>query len=153
MRTNGPNGRFSRLSSVFPLHGYRAHDLSTRRALFLIFCIPSTLLAQSVSSPAFEFLSPVPNSRFASPQTNVIIRWGESIVRRSISEDAIRVIGSASGVCAGRVGFSDDERTILWTPASFFKGSERVTVEFGREIRTVTGTVVPPLKYSFVVSS
>ncbi len=100
----------------------------------------------------FHYISPKPNSILNSRGTNIIIRQGTMIDRSSIRGSLLTVRGSESGVHAGRLVLSDDNRTLLFTPSSVFTPGETVSVSLSRGVTTVAAGEIGSRDFSFVIS-
>jgi len=100
-----------------------------------------------------QYVSPVPDSKMVSAQTNIIMRIGESLVS-SIEKDTslFVVIGSLSGKHQGHVSVSDDNETVMFKPHIPFTPGEIVTVHLRTGIRTRRGSTNRPLDFSFTIS-
>jgi len=120
-------------------------------ALVLILLIPVSIIAQVQSS--FQYISPLPDSKLHSRQTNIIFNH-ENFIDHStlIKDNLIKVAGSQSGNHGGKIILSDDGKTILFIPDELFAPGETVTVTLNSGIKTVTGTSINAISYSFSIT-
>jgi hypothetical protein len=100
----------------------------------------------------FQYLSPKPNSILNSKETNIIIRQGEEIDLSTISKSLISVTGSQSGKHDGRLILSDDNKTIVFNPSTYYTPNENVNVRLNSGIKTVNGKDIGIVEFSFKVS-
>ena len=104
-------------------------------------------------STTFKYVSPKPDSKLLSRETNIIFSLPEFINESSLTkQNLIKVTGSISGKHSGDLILSDDERTIVFNPANPFAAGETVTVILNPGIQTITGTAVEPLTFSFSIT-
>jgi hypothetical protein len=121
----------------------------------------TALLALSVATASFAagiprgytYVSPLPGAELVSPENNVVIRLGPAIDAASVDDLDLAVTGDRSGEHSGRMSLSDDGSTLVFVPTQPFDTGERVTVRLQGEIRTRSGASLPPLSFSFGVSS
>ena len=103
--------------------------------------------------PVFQFLSPLPGSRFNRRETTISIRYGPEISWTApLAESALQLSGSLSGQHEYSMVLSDDRRTIVVKPAQPFTLGETVTVRLDNQIRNAAGIPAEPFQYSFVIS-
>ncbi|MFA7421153.1 MAG: aryl-sulfate sulfotransferase, partial [Melioribacteraceae bacterium] len=121
------------------------------RILFVLLLSNFFLHAQQISN--YKYISPIPNSEFVSKETNIIIRYGDKISRQSISSLCnISIVGSASGSHETNIILSDDDETIVLNVPVPFYPNEIVNVHFNPDVRTIGGTRIPMLDFSFKIS-
>jgi hypothetical protein len=98
----------------------------------LAFTVAAWLLACAVAGgstiPGFRYVYPIPESRFASPSTTIILRPENPSVLARMSPRSVSASGSRSGSHPGRLVLSDDRKTLIFSPASPFFAGEDVTV-------------------------
>jgi hypothetical protein len=111
-------------------------------SFFLIFNCVS--LSQSI-----EYTSPKDHSVLVSLNSNIILKSSEFIDPASLSPDEFSVIGSASGIHQGTVKLSDDNKTILFLPATAFSANENVIVNVYQSIKTIGGVDLPAVTIHF----
>src|SRR5205809_4971975 len=108
----------------------------------------------SLASPrdlGYEYLSPLPGARLVSPWNNVVLR-PTAPIDAAMVRTALSVVGSESGRHSGRLGVSDDARTLVFTPNQPFTEGERVSVSVAPGVRTRDGAVLPALSFSFSIT-
>jgi len=120
--------------------------------LQLLIFFSSSALPQQTKFEGFEYVSPLPNSRYVSPHTNIIIREGEIIDGTTINSNLIKVTGSKSGIYTGKLFLADDKRAIIFNPKNSFIEGETVTVKLEDGIKTSSGKNVGTLSFSFTIS-
>lgn len=82
-------------------------------------------------SVKFKYLDPIPNSRFVSRQTSIILRTGNEVTAHDVRNyDDITISGSDSGRHDFNLIISDDNRTAILKPYNEFYPGENVTVRF-----------------------
>ncbi len=81
------------------------------------------------------------NSSFVSLGTNIYLK-SRKIDPSSLSSNEFSVTGSASGTHLGRVKLSDDNKTILFFPATPFSPNENVSVQVNQGIKTTDGNTL-----------
>ncbi|MBD3165204.1 hypothetical protein GF324_01255, partial [bacterium] len=86
-----------------------------------------------------EYLSPVPGAEQVAPQTHLIFRPGGSLA--GDAEYGFTVTGSTSGAISGRTVRAEQNRTLLFYPATPFELGETVTVEIGPELSGQNKTI------------
>jgi len=117
----------------------------------LLFYSPS-VLSQKTEVKNFEYISPIPNSGYCSPQTNIILRQGEFIDESTLNKNLINITGSESGNHIGILFLADDEKTIIFNPNNSFNEGETVTVKLKKGIKTSSGKDVGMLSFNFYTS-
>jgi hypothetical protein len=113
------------------------------------------LLAFSVSgqqSGNFQYINPKPHSHYVSPESNIIIKKGNTIDGATVNEKLIKVYGSESGIHKGHFLLSDDSKTLVFNPYSPFSQWEKVTVELNEGIRTIDGKNIGKLDFEFFIN-
>ncbi len=99
----------------------------------------------------YEYVSPVPGSTLVSAENDVVLRTGREFAPAQVALLEVVVTGSRSGLHAGRLSLSDDDRTLVFEPDQPFAPGESVTVEAGKEHGLGLG-LLPPLTFDFAVS-
>ncbi|MFC2119445.1 aryl-sulfate sulfotransferase [Bacteroidota bacterium] len=112
----------------------------------------SSTLSQQSPVKDFEYVSPLPNSGYVSPYTNIIVRQGEIIEENTIKNNSINVTGSSSGAHTGKLFLTDDKKTIIFNPINSFTEGETVTVKLKKGIKTFSGIEVGMLSFNFHIS-
>ena len=112
----------------------------------LLFCF---VFGQSKN---FDYVSPLPGSKYVSPETNIILKPGGEIDKASINGNLISVIGSKSGIHRGNFLLADNQKTLIFNPDIKFFPFEKVSVELKDGIRTITGQDIGQLKFNFFIN-
>ncbi len=117
--------------------------------LFLV--TSGEISAQQESS--FQYVSPLPDSKLLSRETNIIFSHTDFIEQSSLNaEDLLQVIGSKSGKHLGDLILSDDGKTVVFNPYKPFAAGETVTVTLNQGIKTLYGKSLKPETYSFSIT-
>jgi hypothetical protein len=125
-----------------------------RKSLALTLACSSIVLFIGAAKPtSIQYISPLPDSKLVSAQTNIIMRVIGTL-DHALSRDSMLVLvyGSVSGKHTGRLVISDDDETIVFNPDSAFAPGELVTVHLRAGIETREGFMVTPIDFSFRVS-
>lgn len=101
------------------------------------------------ASPYIQYVHPAPDSRQNSLQTNIAVRFSESVDPASAFSRLVSITGSSSGVHSARMLVSDDGKTIVVQPYVPFHRSENVTVRLSGGITTAAGSMLPEYSFSF----
>ena len=125
--------------------------ISTLPVFFVLFIFQ--LNAQNLNSD-YDYLSPLPNSKTALVQTEIIIRSHYEVDSSTNKPESLFVIsGSKSGIVSGKTILSDDNRTFLFLPEHNFASGETVKVKFIGGIHTKNNQILKSISFSFIVSS
>ncbi|ABX06093.1 MAG TPA: hypothetical protein DEF47_09515 [Herpetosiphon sp.] len=105
------------------------------RQLFGCLCILIVVLSFSFSprqpaqaAPMIEYRDPAPFSKAVKPTNTIAIRLGPSLTKAAVATVEFQVVGSRSGLHAGDVVLAEDQRTVIFKPASPFVFGETVRV-------------------------
>jgi hypothetical protein len=120
--------------------------------LLLLFGFSFLTYAQQLKITGFKYISPIPNSGYVSPYTNIIVRQGEIIDETTIKNNLINITGSSSGTHIGKVFLADDGKTIVFNPKNSFIEGETVAVDLESGIKTSSGKDVGMLSFNFYIS-
>jgi len=104
------------------------------------------------SFKTFQYINPKPGSKYASPESNIIIKEGSILDGNSIDEKLISVFGDRSGIHEGNFLLSDDSKTLVFNPHSLFFPFEKVTVYLNEGIRTEHGKEIEKLEFEFYIN-
>ncbi|MBD3408929.1 MAG: T9SS type A sorting domain-containing protein [Ignavibacteriales bacterium] len=119
-----------------------------RLLTFLLFAgVAMSAFAQS----PYEYLSPLPGSKYHNPEATIIVRHGDFINPATVSADAFVVTGSESGVASGEAILSTDRKTVIFKPSDVFRFGETVTVEILGGVETLDGEAPAPFMFEFEV--
>jgi len=124
--------------------------------LLTIFVLTGTLLficqtaaGQSSQFEKFNYISPVPGSKFINPENNIAFRHGDKLDHNSISNAMIEVEGTISGKISGHLKLSLDSRTLIFLPDTPFKYGEKITVKLSSGLKTIDGIELQEIEFSF----
>jgi outer membrane protein assembly factor BamB len=96
-----------------------------RKILFIFFIFIHLFISAQIS-----YLSPVPNSKYHLPQTNILIRFVSNINNKSLKQkENYRITGSVSGNVNFDITVVDAEKLIVLNPQKDFFTDEIVVVE------------------------
>lgn len=126
---------------------------------FLLLCLfqilPGFLIENAFSQgntfELYEYLSPVPFSSFNSPETVIIIRFGEKIDYFSLQNELLEVTGDISGNHTCKFSISLDYLTIIFTPDQIFNNGEKVSIHLKQGIKTQSGKFLPAIDFWFTI--
>jgi hypothetical protein len=122
--------------------------------LLILMLIPVYSQGQNINTESFKYLSPLPNSKFNSAETNIIVRFGKAFDNSVINKSPLfTVTGSKSGVHSGKIVLTENGRTLIYNPNRQFEKGERVTVELRNNFKTINGDTIPSLFYSFEITN
>ena len=122
------------------------------KVVLTIYLVSSLLIqAQDININRFKYLSPVPGSNLNSPETNIIIRYGNAFSNNDIA-NSLSVVGNKSGRHEGEIILAENGRTLIFKPKNQFAEGEIVTVKLGSSLQTISGEQIPELQYSFKTS-
>jgi hypothetical protein len=130
-----------------------------RSRKFLLICffqiLPGFLVENAFSQGnafvLYEYLSPVAFSSFNSPETVIVIRFGEKIDIFSLQNELLEVSGDISGNHAGKFSISQDYLTLIFTPVQIFNYGEKVSVHLKQGIKTQSGKFLPAFDFWFAI--
>lgn len=117
------------------------------------FILTSMIVLSGLHSEAqFQFISPVPDSKYHPPQETIILRNGKSLEASSVhTKSLFKVTGSVSGVHQCEIRLVEGKKTIIAKPLIPFTAGEKVTVSVGEKIRTEQGEKVKGISFSFFI--
>ncbi len=98
------------------------------------------------------YVSPLPDSKYVTPESNIIIRADENLIASSIRSKLFNVVGSQSGQHDGKVILSSDQRTVVFQPQTPFALGETVSVSLNHGFLSVGGDSILPAPFLFTIS-
>ncbi len=110
--------------------------------------------AQKLANPlkvAYQF--PSDGASLIPRETNIMIRPGDLLDARTVSATLLTVSGSLSGKHTGKLVLSDDKKTLSFTPSVIFIYTEKVSVAFGKGLKTSKGVAVDPFSFTFKIGN
>jgi hypothetical protein len=127
---------------------------SFRFALVLVFGLhlfSSQVIPYATAAPII-YTIPRPAATDVSARTSIAIRADQPFLEASVQHERFMVVGDQSSVHPGRAVLSYDHRTVLFYPDQPFAPAERVTVSVDSDLRTISGSAVAGMRYTFYVS-
>ncbi|MFZ0453665.1 MAG: arylsulfotransferase family protein [Ignavibacteriaceae bacterium] len=118
----------------------------------IIILVLFTSFSFGQSNTQFEYVNPLPGSKYVSPETNIIIKPGSFIDKSSITPGLILVTGSRSGIHKGKFLLSDDLRTLVFNPTVKFSPYEEVAVKLNDGIKTIDGKNIGSFTFRFFIN-
>jgi len=121
----------------------------------------AVVLVLSGHAPAFEYheigyqyLSPIPEAEYVSPQTRFVLVRFETISPYNLINLStfIEVTGDKSGYHPGQTRIAADEKTVIFDVSSSFSKNEIVTVTLTPITNRRVRKVVEPFQYRFYIS-
>lgn len=102
----------------------------------------------------YQYLSPVPNSEYNSPQTRYVLMRFQNVSPYDIENlsTCVEVTGDSSGVHPGLTTIASDDLTILFQMDTDFTANEIVTISLNPIPAPGSGTV-EPFEYQFAIST
>lgn len=98
----------------------------------------------------FQFVSPLPGSKYHHPQQTIIIREGSMLLESSLhTRKLFTVTGSKSNEHALECKLSDDGKTILLIPQEPFATGEEVTVVIGEGLLKLNEEPIHGFSFNF----
>ncbi len=121
--------------------------------IILFFVFYFHLIAQSDEYSHFNYISPVPNSQYVSPLSNIIIRSVDNIEKSVLGEkDIIEVTGTISGLHKGKLILLEDNKTLIFNLESPFTEGETITVVFKVNKIGDSKNNIADLNFNFAIS-
>lgn len=99
----------------------------------------------------YQFISPVPNSQYHNPETNIILKSALTVNEKSLKGPLVQITGSISGEHTCRIVLSGDQKTILLYPAFPFAFNETVQVSVADGFETMSGEIITGTSFSFQI--
>lgn len=124
-----------------------------RKHLFCLFRASCFTLAFPFFSQAqFQYISPVPGSKYHDPNTTITLRNGNQLDEASLlTKNLFRVQGSLSGKHDYEVKLAGNGKTIILKPAQPFAGGETVTVDIAEGIQSSSRQKIHGISFSFEI--
>ncbi len=99
-----------------------------------------------------QYMSPVEDAKYVSTGTTIIIRYGPALTRSLVDTLTFSVKGSKSGPHPGTTILADDDKTVIFKPASPFAAGEHVQVDVGG-LQVDPSLQFRPISYGFDVAA
>ncbi len=111
-----------------------------------------TLSSRTINNSEILYLSPVPNSKYNTKETNIILKFKDEINTSSVSVSNFNILGSSSGKNIIKVIWTDEKNTVILKPVNNFSPGEEVRVKILNGITSANGKAVTPFDFSFEIS-
>src|SRR5690606_10369142 len=102
---------------------------------------------------SYEYIFPMPGSKYNSVNTNIIIRLGEQFNLPDENKKFLSITGDKNGIYTGRIVQAENGRTLLFYPDKEFQRGELITVELFGDVYSVIGKPFPKFSYQFQTSN
>lgn len=113
----------------------------------------NTLLSYNSNNSEVLYLSPVPNSKYVTKETNIIIGYKNVINLKTISEKNFIITGSNSGEHSFQIIPCYEKNKIILKPDIPFASGEDVRVEIHNGLRTYSGLKLNAFEFTFSISN
>ncbi len=128
------------------------YSINSKKILILFFLVYSSFIyAQKIYTGKFRYISPTPDSKYNSPATNIIIKFSDAFSNYNIDNSVI-VEGSKSGKHQGKIILTEENKTLIFQPYNSFLEGETVTVKLTKNLKSISGVVIPGLIFTFKIS-
>lgn len=118
------------------------------------FLLPITVVLLVVANgyAQFQYLSPMPDSKYHPAKTGIIIREGEELSPDVVRQhDLFRIEGASSGLHTFTISLATDGKTINLQPTRPFADGEVVTVSVLPGLKTRSGRTIGGTEFSFTI--
>ncbi len=126
------------------------------QAIFIaaVLVLSGNALAFEYHEKGYQYLSPIPEAEYVSPQTKFVLVRFETISPYNIINLStfIQVTGDESGFHPGQTKIATDEKTVIFEVSSSFSKNETVTVTLTPMTNRRDREVTEPFQYHFYIS-
>ena len=112
----------------------------------------TTLYPKFKNNSELLYLSPLPNSKYVTSETNIIIRYKDDLNFGTISENNFNITGSKSGEHSFKVIYTDERNTIILKPDVYFTFGEIVMVKILKGLKTLNSKLLSPYEFHFTIT-
>ncbi len=112
-----------------------------------------SLQSQTKLIPEIQYLSPVPESKYVTQQSNIIISYKNEINRTSVTNSKFIIAGSLSGFHFFDIIFTNERSTVILQPKIQFIRGEIVSINILNGLVSQKGEVLPPFNFSFNITA
>lgn len=119
----------------------------------ILIIVSSTVFASSITLSSFEYFHPRANSKYVSRETNIAIRQGAILDRSADLDNIAHIEGDISGLHRYDALISDDNKTLILKPVTFFEPGETVRVILNRGLKTIDNQSIGGLHWQFTISA
>jgi|WetSurMetagenome_2_1015567.scaffolds.fasta_scaffold02724_4 hypothetical protein len=95
---------------------------------FTVIFLFQFILAGMITANTIQYISPLPDSKYNSENTNIIIGYSEILNKSIINSTDIKVVGSISGIHSGKIILAEKNSKIIFKADNPFALGEKVTV-------------------------
>ncbi|MBN2000748.1 aryl-sulfate sulfotransferase [candidate division KSB1 bacterium] len=118
----------------------------------LVVLLAASNIVRPQSDKIFQYIHPLPDSRYVSRYTTIIVKFSKSYQSHITDiSNIFQVTGSESGSHSGKSFFSDDRQTVIFKPHLPFHRSERITVCISPVTKMAIGSL-DSLKFHFNIT-
>jgi hypothetical protein len=118
-----------------------------KKLLFIVF-----IFSVLGSTAQVEYMSPKPGSKFNNPETNIIIRFTQSIDIKSLSDESFHISGSISGNHIFSFKLAENNKVIIIKTNRNFAFGETITFNSKNNIRNIDGDYYSMVSFTFAIS-
>ncbi|MCC6864592.1 MAG: aryl-sulfate sulfotransferase [Ignavibacteria bacterium] len=119
----------------------------------LIFLLFVSALKSQVYNQNFDYLDPLPNSKYINEEASIIIRPKTNInINTIIQSGAIRLLANNVSELPFNYKIADSGKVILLKPLMNFKTFDSIYVYFTDSIKTTNGESITPFNYKFYIT-
>jgi hypothetical protein len=95
---------------------------------FTIIFLCQFIFAGMITANTIQYISPLPDSKYNSENTNIIIGYSETLNKSIINSTNIKVVGSISGIHSGKLILAENNSKIIFKTDNPFAFGEKVSV-------------------------
>jgi|WetSurMetagenome_2_1015567.scaffolds.fasta_scaffold06481_4 hypothetical protein len=95
---------------------------------FTMIFLLQLFLTGMLTANTVQYISPLPNSKYNSESTNIIIGYTGILNQSIVNTTEIKVIGTTSGIHTGKIILAEKNTKIIFKPDKPFAFGEKVTV-------------------------
>ncbi len=122
------------------------------RSRFSLWVVSVSFMGLLNAYGQYQYISPVPDSKYHPPQTGIILRPGPQLDASVVMQhDLFTVVGSASGRHQVHIRLAEDQRTVNLVPLRAFVEGEEVTVSVAPGMQTITGERLGGVDFRFQI--
>lgn len=105
----------------------------------------------SMAQAQWEYICPMPGSKYINPENAIALRHGEVIDQASVRSDIFSLQASKSGIIQGETKLSLDGKTLIFEPSKPYQLNEKIHVQVAAGLKTLSGQELPAMSFSFQV--
>jgi hypothetical protein len=100
-----------------------------KKNILLLFLSAIIFQCNTLNANTIVYRSPVPDSHYNLPQTNIIIGYSDYLDAMNLNSEFIKIYGSLSGYHTGKIVLAEKNTRLVFLPDSQFETGEKVTVK------------------------